>query len=89
MILFMIICRFYTVLIANFALLDSAIYDFLCDGMPKSLVTVEVDSYLLALYKFYLYIFNIYKIYIYIRFYYLRKYAYKRTTLESKEVYSQ
>ena len=69
MILFMIICRFYTVLIANFVLLDSAIYDFLRYGMLKSLVIVEIKPYLLFLYKFYLYILNIYKIYIYIRFY--------------------
>ncbi|CAI8885448.1 hypothetical protein EMIT079MI2_310038 [Bacillus sp. IT-79MI2] len=68
MILFMIICRFYSLLMPIFPSLNSSIYDFLRYSMFKSLVTVGIKSYLLALYKFYLYIFNIYKIYIYIRF---------------------
>ncbi len=69
MISFMIICRFYTLLMAIFVLLDFAVYDFLRYSMLKFLVTVRIRAYLLDLYKFYLYILNIYKIYIYIRFY--------------------
>lgn len=62
----MIICRFQIIIIPNFPLLDSTIYDFLRYAMLQGFVTVRIYVHLSVLYKFCLYIFNIYIRYIFI-----------------------